>query len=171
MTTVRKKLSKHANTSSPRAQRTPSTRRSRKPVVQQTSSHNAITSLATKPHPTATPPLSADTSAGSQFAYPTPKSIPRGNPAIIGLSITIGLLLAFLILGGVLWYLRRRTSSTASVRSDEIKMTRVDSASIREHTIAGPSYEPPVVQQPSRPARPSERVRTWYGKRVPSGWL
>jgi hypothetical protein len=176
LTTVHKHHSKHLHHSFPEVQATVKAtataivRPSSKPASHLVP-HSTIMAAASKPHPIPTKQTPANTSAGSQFAYPTPSSIPRGNAAIIGLSIVVALLLVLLVAGCILWYLSWRASGQVSNRSENAKMTRVESVpEQQEYTVAGPSYVPSVVQ-PVRPARSSERIRTWYGRRVPSGWI
>lgn len=169
MTTVHKHHAEHSQYTVSPAHPISSVHRLRRPSAHLASLHHSITRSTGRPHRSI--PSSVNTSVGSQFAYPTPTLVPRGNAAIIGLSITIGLLLAFLILGFALWYLRCRISRSLSAPSDGTKVTSVGLASIRDRRVVGSTYGPSIEQPPVKPARPSQKVRTWYGKRVPSGWI
>jgi hypothetical protein len=150
-------------------------------------SHHATPHVSSKAHPTPTkhsvPPVAKQPSptshlsvgshtasapsksTASGFSYPTPSSVPKSSGTIIGLSLTVAFLILFIIFLGVFFYMRRRSSRRySSERAPEVKLQRLGSDA-STHPITQPA--------PTRPARPGREsvVRTWYGRRVPSGWI
>lgn len=129
-------------------------------------SHSSIAGLATQPHPTATESI-AGSSSSTAFSYPTPSHVPASSGIILGLSISLGLVLALLALAGVLHFMHRKgiSGSGKKAQDDETKLTRIESEAEPQRTVGGREYSP------SHLGKRETQVRTWYGRKVPSGWI